>query len=173
MHEDYKSDSLIYDVRPKRRDIEENPYELSSGTDEHGQKHYFAEFIDGSGCTQCAELSAQIFAAMDAFELEDLSQDNKADRHLDGRYLNEEQLCSPDDTEAAAIYNVQVSAMHYAMDKLTEVQRRRVRMYFYQHMTYQQIAEKEGCTITPVRQSIEAAKKFLKNFCEGGSKNGL
>ena len=51
---------------------------------------------------------------------------------------------------------------------LSPVQRRRLISYFYEGMTYEQIAEKEGCTKMPVKRSIDAAlgklKKELKNL---------
>ena len=51
-------------------------------------------------------------------------------------------------------------------DKLTEVQFRRLWMYFVEENTLEEIADKEGVSPVAVFYSIEAAqKKISKNFC--------
>ncbi|WP_455758281.1 sigma factor-like helix-turn-helix DNA-binding protein [Ruminococcus champanellensis] len=37
-------------------------------------------------------------------------------------------------------------------------------LYYFQGLTYEQIAEMEGCTFQAVAKSVAAAEKRLKNF---------
>lgn len=48
--------------------------------------------------------------------------------------------------------------------KLPEVQRRRLLLYFFGELTYEQIAELEGCKYQAVQNTIYAALKTLKKF---------
>lgn len=50
--------------------------------------------------------------------------------------------------------------------ELTEVQRRRFLLHFFQGLSYRQIASREGVHFTSVHESIEAATAKLKKFFE-------
>ena len=61
--------------------------------------------------------------------------------------------------------------LHKAINLLNEVQRKRVMMYFFEGKSQQEIADIQGVRLYTVQKSIEAAKKFLKNFLkQGGEK---
>lgn len=62
--------------------------------------------------------------------------------------------------------------LHKAIKLLNEVQRKRVMMYFFEGKSQQEIADIQGVRLYTVQKSIEAAKKFLKNFLkQGGEKS--
>lgn len=54
--------------------------------------------------------------------------------------------------------------LYRAIAELPEVQRRRLTLYYFGEFTYEQIAEMEGCTIMPVKRSIDAGLEKLKKF---------
>lgn len=58
--------------------------------------------------------------------------------------------------------------LHRAISELPEIQKRRLILYYFQGLTYEQIAEMEGCTKRAVKFSVDIAveklKKFFKNF---------
>ena len=55
--------------------------------------------------------------------------------------------------------------MDEAMKKLTEIQRRRLRMYYYDNLDFHQIAKKEHRSRNAIRDSIRLAlKKIQKLF---------
>ena len=58
--------------------------------------------------------------------------------------------------------------IHRAISELPEIQKRRLILYYFQGLTYEQIAEMEGCTKRAVKFSVDIAveklKKFFKNF---------
>lgn len=57
---------------------------------------------------------------------------------------------------------IQIETLHTAIKKLPEMQRRRMQLYYFEGMTYEQIAKKEGCTKMPVKRSSEAGIERLK-----------
>ena len=59
---------------------------------------------------------------------------------------------------------IEVDRLHQAIAQLPEKQRRRLVLYYFGEFTYEQIADMEGCTISPVKRSIEKAIENLKSF---------
>lgn len=56
-------------------------------------------------------------------------------------------------------------ALREAFEELTEVQERRVTLYFQDQKTLREIAEIEGCSTISVHESIKGAIKKLKKLC--------
>ena len=52
--------------------------------------------------------------------------------------------------------------LHAAIGLLPEVQRRRLWLYFFEELTYEEIAVMEGCTKRAVKFSIDLALQNLK-----------
>lgn len=52
--------------------------------------------------------------------------------------------------------------LYHAIDRLSEIQKRRLILYYFDGLTYEEIARKEGCTKMPVKRSIDAALEHLK-----------
>lgn len=85
-----------------------------------------------------------------------------------------------EETEAIATVSLDQSLIHKIDSKnameaakrlldsgaLTEVQRRRFLLHFFQGLSYRQIASREGVHFTSVHESIEAATIKLKKFFE-------
>ena len=70
----------------------------------------------------------------------------------------------PKSVEEIVYEHIQSEQLHNAISKLPEVQRRRLTLYYFAELTYEQIAEMEGCTIMPVKRSVDTAIKKLKIF---------
>ena len=61
------------------------------------------------------------------------------------------------------IYKVErYNRLYNAINKLPEVQKRRLKMYYFERFTYSQIAESECVTIKAVAKTIDKAKISLK-----------
>ena len=58
----------------------------------------------------------------------------------------------------------QIAALPEAMELLTEKQKKRITMHFYEGMTYREIAELENTGLSTVQDSIDLAKEKIKNF---------
>ena len=133
----------IADPRPKRRKNKDNPYTIYSVGLSTDHPRYFVEFDDGEGIHQCVELDERIFKAFDQFELEDLAQMNEAYRHYGGSEFSE-VFTEEDTTAETVIARMQSEHLHSLIDMLPEIQKRRLKLYYFENCTYQQIGEMEG-----------------------------
>ena len=117
------------------------------------------------------EITEELYDAFNSFELEDLSYLNVWDRHMEQSEiwestLNERAVEVQESVEDIVIRNLQNEKVHRAIDMLPEVQRRRVKMYFFDGMTYEEIAAKEKCKHPAVVKSVKAALEKSKNILE-------
>lgn len=147
---------------PKRRKDKYNPYSIYEL-----EGHYYIAFKDGQGMTHEFEISEMLYHAFDAFELEDLSYLNVWDRHIEQSEIWESTLRQRafgkmEDIEETILARIQLERLHKAIDSLPEVQKRRLILYYFENLTYEQIAQREGCTKMPVKRSIETAIEKLK-----------
>lgn len=71
---------------------------------------------------------------------------------------------SGESLEDMVIRQMELEILQKAMQSLTEVQRERLHLYFFEGLTYRQIAEKKGIGEKNVRESITGAIKKIKKF---------
>ena len=153
--------------RPKRRKAEDNPYTLSETVDTASMSHYYISFIDGQGRNIHLEISRELFATFDRFELEDLSFLNEVDNHYEHSELTEATLNArafkhPESVEEVTIRRFQSEQLHRAISELPVIQKRRLILHFFRKMSYEQIAEMEGCTKRAVKFSVDIAIKKIR-----------
>lgn len=151
---------------PKRRKDKYNPYSIC----EKGGCYYI-EFLDGERKKHQFEISKEVYEAFDEFELRDISYLHQWDKYIEHSELwestlNERTFKKPESVEEVVLEKLLVERLHRAIQKLPELQKRRLILYFYDGMTYDQIAEIEGCTKMPVKRSIDAAIEKLKKELE-------
>lgn len=151
---------------PKRRKDKYNPYTISekNGT-------YLLSFRDGQGVLHNMKISKELFDAFDGFELDDLAILNEWDRHTEQSEQTEQTLehrvlHKLETVEETVDRSLTYQQLHSAIAMLPEIQRRRLMLYYFHDLTYEQIAEMEGCTIMPVKRSIDRAIEKIKNFFE-------
>ncbi len=63
--------------------------------------------------------------------------------------------------------HMEVEALHRAIAMLPDIQRRRLILHYFGGLTYQQIAEMEGCKHPAVMKSVKAAIANLQKILEG------
>lgn len=155
---------------PKRRKAKDNPYTIFFCR-ETGK--YFLSFKDGQGEHHHFEIEKSLYDEFDGFELEDLSVLNEFDNHTEHSELTEGSLNKrafhkPESVEDAVIYKLQSESLRKAIVELPEMQRRRLTLYYFCELTFEQIAKMEGCTKRAIKFSIDNAKEKirqeLKNF---------
>lgn len=149
---------------PKRKKDKYNPYTLSV---ENGTYHI--SFTDGQGHVHKMQISMELFAAFNNFELEDISQMNVSSRHLEQSELTEETLRQrsvdlPEPVEDHVHRRIVYKKLHNAIAQLPAVQRRRLILYYFGGYTYKQIAQMEGCKHPAIIKSVAAAQKNLKKM---------
>ena len=59
--------------------------------------------------------------------------------------------------------------LHEAIELLPEVQKRRIKMYFFEEMKQREIAQKEGVSLRKTQDSISKGIKKLKKILKAGS----
>ena len=91
------------------------------------------------------------------------------DRHLEQskvceQTLNQRAFQKPEGIEEIVLDMFETEQLHKAIVNLPEVQRRRGVQYYFEGLTYQQIAREEHCSFQAVAKSISAAEKRIKKF---------
>ncbi len=144
-----------------------NPYEIFSVGIDTDTPHFYVSFKDGQGVQICMEIDKAVFDQLDRFELDDLSFLNEWDRHIEHSELTEVALhtraiADIESVEIAAFTEIQNEQLRRAIAALPEIQRRRLVMYYFDGLTYEEIAQREGCTHPAVIKSVKAAISKLK-----------
>lgn len=147
---------------PNRKKDKLNPYTLSIENDT-----YYIAFADGQGIHHKQEISMELYAAFNSFELDDISHMNVVSRHLEQSELTVESLTErafnpPEPLEDHVFRKMMYGELHKAIDMLPEVQRRRLLLYYFGGKTYDHISQMEGCTKMAVKFSIDIAIKKLR-----------
>lgn len=155
----------MLEKHPNRKKDKYNPYTLTIA-----EGHYYLSFKDGRGKQQNIEIDEMLYQTFDRFELEDISHLNRVSRHIEHSELTEETLNDRAFYKAGRIEDIvsesiEYEQLHRAVSELPEVQRRRLKLYFFGELTYEQIAKLEGCTKRAVKFSVDiAVEKLKKNF---------
>lgn len=115
------------------------------------------------------KINKELYDMLDKFELEDLSIMNEIDNHyehsvLTEQSLNERAAAKPESLDEVVFQRLQVEKLHIAISQLPEIQQRRVSLYYFDGLTYEQIAKTEGCTKMAVKRSVDRAIETLKRF---------
>ena len=147
---------------PNRKKDKYNPYTLSIE-----DNIYYISFTDGQGIFHKQEISMELYAAFNSFELGDISQMNVTSRHWEQSELTEETLnqraADPQEPVEDHVYRrIMYQELHRAIAQLPVVQRRRLLLYYFGGYTYEQIAQMENCTKRAVKFSEDAALKNLR-----------
>lgn len=152
------------DKRPKRRKDKYNPYTICS---EKGR--YYISFVDVNNNFQEIAVSQKVFESFNKFELEDISQMNEYDRHLehsevDENTLYQKSVSSEQPLEEYFDKAQDAENLHMAISKLPEVQKRRLNKYYFEEKTFDKIALEEGCTYQCVQRSVYRAVEKIINI---------
>ena len=154
----------MLEKHPNRKKDKYNPYTLTIT-----EGHYYLSFKDGRGKQQNIEIDEMLYQTFDRFELEDISHLNRVSRHIEHSELTDETLndrafYKAERIEDIVSESIEYEQLHRAVSELPEVQRRRLKLYFFGELTYEQIAKMEGCKYQAVQCSIKTAFKAIKKF---------
>lgn len=152
------------DKRPKRRKDKYNPYTLYTKSG-----RYYISFVDVNNNFQKIEVSQKVFESFNRFELEDISQMNEYDRHLEHSEVNENTLYQKSVSSEQPLEEYFDKAqdaenLHMAINKLPDVQKRRLKKYYFEEETFEEISHEEGCTYQCVQRSVYRAVGKIKNI---------
>ena len=152
--------------RPKRRKHKDNPYTLEFIEEKNS---YRVSFKDVKGKYRRVEVNKEIYQAFDRFELDDLSELNEFDNHIEHsevyeNNLNERSMDKPlgvDEIVETMLINEELKK---AINQLSEVQKRRIKMYYFEDMTLEDIARVEKTSHQAISKSIIKALAELRKI---------
>jgi len=162
-------EEIKLDKHSKRNKSKDNPYTLSYNETTNS---YVVEFKDNKNNTHKVEISEEVYKAFDKFELEDISQIHKYRKHIEHSEVFEETLMhrainKPISIEEEVEGKLLFEDLRNAINQLSEVQKRRIKMYYFENMNVKEIALIENTTHQAVsksiRKGIEEIKKNIKN----------
>lgn len=150
--------------RPKRRKISDNPYTLQVINNT-----YVVIFKDNTYKNHIVEVSEDVFNAMNSFELDDLKELNEFDRHIEHSLLLDEKLYiraknKPLDLEDEIIRKSSFEDLKKAIDTLPEIQKRRIKKYYFEEKNEYEIAKEENTTQQAINKNLHQAIKKLKEI---------
>ena len=128
--------------------------------------------VENENSIKYKEVLTEVYKALDRFELDDIKEMNEYDRHIEHSEIYEDNLCAramdkPTGLEDYIIQKSTFEDLKKAIDMLPEVQKRRIKKYYFEDKTEQQIADEENATHQSVHiileRAIENLKKILKN----------
>lgn len=149
---------------PKRRKDKYNPYTICENNG-----RYYLSFKDGQGVRHEMEIEKDLFDMLNRFELDDLSILNEWDRHIEHfeqteQSLNRRACYKTELVEDTVLRNIEYEQLYKAISMLTETQQRRLKLYYFQGLTYKRIAEMERCSTSAVLSSISAAIENIRKI---------
>lgn len=153
--------------RPKRRKDKDNPYSL-----DFKENNYVVSFKTVKNEYKEVKVSEEVFKAFDKFELEDISQLHKIDKHIDMRVIDNTEYMdiilfnNAVNDEISIEEQIENKILQEELKKaileLSEVQKRRVIKYYFENKTLQKIAKEEGCSIASVKESLDSSINKLR-----------
>ena len=155
------------DKRPKRRKSKDNPYILECNKE---LNIYKVTFYDGKGILRVIQISKEMYETLDSFELDDLSQMNKYERHIEFLEQDDNNLYIRSVNKGISLEEVidekiKLEKLKIALDKLTPTQKEKIKNYYFDNMSMEQMAKKFGCSHQAISKSLRAIlKKLEKNL---------
>jgi RNA polymerase sigma-70 factor (ECF subfamily) len=142
-----------------------NPYTLWTVVAE-GITQYFVSFSDGQAVHRETEVSQSVYLEFCRFVKKERNLRRWDERHTEQSLLTDETLhrralYPPKSVEDTAYYSSRNKRLRLAMQSLPEIQRRRFVQYHEFGLTYEQIAEIEGCSHVAIISSVRKAQKLL------------
>ena len=155
--------------RPKRRKSKDNPYMLK----ELGNNEYTISFFNGRNELVVLNIDEKIFRAFDRFKLDDLKQLNEIDNHRDFRTINNSEeneniiyntiSNSSKSVEEIVEDKIINEELYNAINSLNDIQKDRIKKYYFENKTLEEIAKEEGCSARAIKYSIDAGINNIKN----------
>ena len=154
------------DIRPKRYKEIDNPYTLESIEKD---ELYFIKFKDENG-EHLVTVTKEVFDVFDESEKQDNNMMVRNSRYIHKYELSDEALSNKmlnnqPSIEDKLISDFEIEELYEAINELSDIQKRRIRKYFFENKTFEEIAKEENCTKRAVKFTIDIAlEKISKKF---------
>ena len=127
----------------------------------NGKTHYYATFIDGQGIEQTTELEKDVYDAINDSQTQISSRARKDRRY--GLCSFDESIGEADIIDDSAQTEELLKKVWEHIEELTEVQQRRIRLYYIEKKTLAEIGKMEGVAPKNILKSITSALEFLRS----------
>ena len=129
--------------RPKQGKKMDNPYNLKIINN-----NYYIIFKSNNKYNE-VEVTKEVFDLMNRFELDDLKELNEFDRHIEHselteHTLNNRMLFKQESIEDLIIRKTSLEDLRKTINMLSKVQRRRIKLYYFDELTEKEIAKLEN-----------------------------
>ncbi|MDR0813193.1 MAG: sigma-70 family RNA polymerase sigma factor [Oscillospiraceae bacterium] len=143
-----------------------NPYTLRTEIVE-GIMHYFISFSDGQAVPHETEVSRPVYLEFCRFVKRERNLRRSDERHIEQSDLTDETLYNraaspPKSVEEVVFDSERDERLRQAIAELPEIQRRRFVLHHEFGLTYEQIAEMEGCKRMSACNSVLLAEKKIR-----------
>ena len=143
-----------------------NPYTLRTEVIA-GITHYYISFTDGQAIHRETEVSRPIYLEFCRFVKLERNLRRWDERHTEQSELTDESLYNrvqrpPKGVEEMVFDSLRDERLRQIVAELSEIQRRRFVLYHEFGLTYEQIAEMEGCSCVAVFHSVSQAERKIR-----------
>lgn len=129
-------------------------------------------YKDAIGETEYTYVTREVYEALtETFRKEAHAQQMRDLRHISKECYTEgatEELAfdSTESLEDMVIRQIELETLQKAMQSLTDAQKERLHLYFFEGLSTREIAQKQQTNQNAVWKSIQSSVKKLKNFFE-------
>lgn len=128
---------------------------------------YFVSFTDGYGEVQRLEINEDIYSALFDLNKRDRNLTRSDERNLEHSELTDEALIKrsfkkPKGIEELILEKEMKKLFWQAIGELSDVQRKRLLLYYDYGFSLKEIAKMESCSTSAIQYSIAIAKKNLE-----------
>ncbi len=136
-------------------------------TESGNKEQYYVSFIDGNAVLHRIEINFDIYSALFELNKRDRNLTRSDERNLEHSELTDETLIrrafeKPKGIEEIILEKEMKKLFWKAIGELTDVQRKRLLLYYDCGLTLKEIAKMESCSIRAIKYSIDIAKKKLE-----------
>jgi RNA polymerase sigma factor (sigma-70 family) len=132
-----------------------------SETTVNGITHYYTTFVDGDGKEQTVEVNKEVYDTLNQSQQRACSQTRKDRRY--GLCSFDESIGEADIIDDSAQTEELLKNVWEHINELTEVQQRRIRLYYFEKKTLAEIGKMEGAAPKNILKSITSALEFLRS----------
>ncbi|NLE56690.1 MAG: sigma-70 family RNA polymerase sigma factor [Lentisphaerae bacterium] len=145
-----------------------NPYTLRTEIS-GGITRYYVSFQDGQAIMRETEVSRPVYLEFLRLIRHERNLRRWDERHTEQSELTDETLYNrafypPKSVEETIFDSQRDERLQKAIAELPSIQRRRFVLHHEFGLTYEQIAQMEGCSKMPVKRSIDRAAEKIRDF---------
>ena len=127
------------------------------------KNQYYATFRDGMGILRTTPVSYEVAKAISVeFVRKEETLKKQSQRHIDYWGMVDEISDNRSNLEETVMSSILQKELEAIIESLSEKQKRRFNLYYFQKLTYREIAKQENCDEKAIRDSVLLAKRNIK-----------